>query len=124
MILLQLLVWLHLLCMVGAFGALLFAQLGLPADVRRQEAVARGISRVVNALIGAGLLAGAGLYGVKHGQAMGAHYNGVIGIKFGLLLAVGALVAMSRKPERGDALRTLACTLLAVAAFLGSSLIP
>ena len=124
MIVLHALIWVHLLCMVGAFGALLFAQLGLPAEVRRQEAVARGLSRLVNILIGVGLLAGAGLYGLKKGHLMGDHYNGVIGMKFGLLLAIGALVGMSKKPERGDAFRKLACALLAVAALLGSSLVP
>ena len=120
----HLVVWIHLICMVGALGALLFCQLGLPADLRRQDAVARGASRLVSILIGIGLLAGLGAYGIRKGHLMGAHYNAVIGIKFGLLLAVGALAGMSRKPERGDAFRGLAAALLAIAALLGSSLVP
>ncbi len=123
MIAIQILTWVHLICMVGAFGALLFCQLGLPADVRRQEAVARGLSRLVNILIGVGLLAGLGLYGLKHGHTLGPRYNGFIGAKFVLLVLTGGLVAMSRKPER-DVFRTQACVLLAVAALLGSSLMP
>lgn len=120
----QLLIWIHLICMVGAFGGLLLCQFALPADVRRQDAVARGASRVLNLLIGVGLLAGAAIYGLKKGQLMGPHYNAVIGVKFGLLLAVGALVGMSKKPERGDVMRNLACVLLALAALLGSTLVP
>lgn len=124
MIATKLLLWVHLICMVGAFGALLFGQFGLPVDVRRQDAVAARLSRLVNILIGVGFLAGVLVYGLKKAHTFPGHYNGIIGFKFAVLLAVGALVAMSRKPERGDAFRKLACALLAVAALLGSSLVP
>lgn len=114
----------HILCMIGAFGALLGCQAGLPAELRRGEALGRGISRIVNVLVGLGLLAGLALFGIKKGHLLGAHYSLVVGVKFGLLLAVGALVAMSKRPDRGDTLRNIACTLLAVAALLGSVALP
>lgn len=113
------LLWTHLLSLIGLFGGLLVMQAGLPAAVRNQPDVARGASKLFNALIGLGLLAGAGLYVVTHSYSLGAHVNGVIGVKFVLLLGVGALVGMSGKPGKGDQFRTIAMVLIALAAFAG-----
>ena len=69
-----------------------------------------------------GFLAGLLIYIIKDGPALGAHYNGIIGVKFVFLLGVGALNSISRKKVRGDALRWGAILLLAIAAFFGLSL--
>jgi hypothetical protein len=116
---LMILTWLHILCMIGAFGVLAGAQFGLPSDVRNREDVARGISKIGNIFIGIGLLASVAFYGMAKAHTFGAHYNGVIGTKFVLLLAVGALLGMSKKPGKGDTFRTVALVLIAVAALLG-----
>jgi hypothetical protein len=115
-------IWLHLLCMVGAFGGLLALRVALPADVRNGEGVRRRVSLLLNAMIGVGLLAGAVYYVLLDGHKLGGHFNGVIAVKFVLLLAVGGLLAASGRRERGDGLRDLATALLAVAALAGSSL--
>lgn len=114
--------WVHVMCMVGAFGGLLGVQLALPAELRRRDEVARGMAKLGNVLIGLGFVAGALSYGLRHGHKLGPHFNGVIGLKFVLLLAVGALLAMSRKPGKGDLFRTICIALLALAAFSGLSL--
>lgn len=122
MMLFGILTWVHLLCMIGAFGGLLAIQVAVPAAIRNSDEVARAVSRLGNLLIGLGFVAGALNYGLRHGHKLGAHFNGVMGVKFALLLAVGALLGMSRKPGKGDAFRTVALVLLAVAALCGSSL--
>ena len=119
---LVLLKWIHLLSVLGTFGGLLAIRFGLPASVRNQDAVARGSARLLNILLGVGLLAGLSLYFLKHGMAMGPHYNGVIGLKFVILIAVGGLIPMSKKPGKGDAFRTIAIVLLAIAALAGASI--
>ena len=116
------LLWIHLLSLIGAFGALLALQLILPRDLRAQAAVVRRFSQTVNWLVLIGFLAGLLIYIIKDGPALGAHYNGIIGVKFLFLLGVGALNSISRKKVRGDALRWGAILLLAIAAFFGLSL--
>ena len=117
-----LLKWIHLLCVLGTFGGLLAVRFGLPSTIRNSDEVARGSARLFNILIGVGLLAGLSIYFLKQGMAMGPHYNGVIGLKFVILVAVGGLIPMSKKPGKGDASRTIAIVLLAIAALAGSSL--
>lgn len=112
----------HLLCMICTLGGLLAIQLALPASVRNTEAVARGVSKFGNMFIGIGFLAGAASYGMRHGHLLGAHYNGVIAMKFVILLAVGALLAMSKKPGKGDLFRNVCIALLLIAAICGFSL--
>lgn len=107
--------WVHVLCMVGVFGGLLLVQLGLPATVRNEPATARRITRLLSILLGVGLLAGLAGYGFKQGHLMGGHFNGVIGLKFVLLLMVGGLLPLSRKEGRGDTIRWIALALLALA---------
>jgi hypothetical protein len=116
------LLWTHLLSLIGIFGGLLALRAGLPADVRNRPDVARGAAKLFNILLGIGLLAGVGLYIMTHGYARGAHVNGVIGVKMVLLLGVGAMVAMSGKPGKGDTFRTIAMVLIALAAFCGLTL--
>ncbi|HEY8241475.1 MAG TPA: hypothetical protein VIH35_08510 [Kiritimatiellia bacterium] len=111
---------LHILCMVGTFGGLLVFQFGLPAATRAQDINARAAARFLNVLLGLGFLVGATLYVLSRGWTFGPHYNGVIGLKFTVLLAVGGLLAASKKPGKGDTLRWIACVLLALAA--GSTL--
>lgn len=118
----QIILAVHVLAMVGAFGGLLVFQTALPPDARRDIRLARGLARVVNILIGLGLLAGAVRYGLLRGHTLGGHFNGVIALKFILLLAIGALVGISAKSERGDRLRGIAAFLLALAALLGSTI--
>ena len=106
--------WIHVLCMVGVLGGLLLVQLALPATVRNEPATARRITRVLSILLGMGLLAGLAGYGLKHGHLMGGHFNGVIGLKFALLLVVGGLLPLSRKEGRGDTIRWIALVLMAL----------
>lgn len=112
----------HILTMVGTFGGLLVYQLALPAAARASDENARGASKVLNILIGLGFLAGIAQFVIKKGWMLGPHYNGVMGLKFVLLLAVGALLGMSRKPGKGDTFRWIACGLLALAAASALSL--
>ena len=120
--LLLILKWVHILCMIGAFGGLLLFQYGLPASLRASDEATRTAIRLLNILIGAGFTAGLAVYVFSRGNLLGPHYNGVIGMKFMILLVVGALVPMSRKPGKGGAFRTVALVLLAVAALAGLSL--
>ncbi len=117
-----LLKWIHILCVIGTFGGLVAVRFGLPADVRNSDAVSRTSTRLFNILIGIGLLAGLSVYFMKQGMILGPHYNGVIGLKFVILVAVGGLIPMSRKPGKGDLFRTLAIVLLAIAALAGASI--
>ena len=107
--------WIHVLCMVGLFGGLLVVQLALPAQVRNDADIARRITRLLSILLGVGLLAGLAGYGLKQGHLMGGHFNGVIGLKFFILLIVGGLLPLSRKPGRGDRARWIALALMAFA---------
>lgn len=107
--------WIHVLCMVGLFGGLLVVQLALPAQVRNDADIARRITRLLSILLGVGLLAGLAGYGLKQGHLMGGHFNGVIGLKFFILLIVGGLLPLSRKPGRGDRVRWIALALMAFA---------
>lgn len=116
------LTWVHVLCMVGVFGGLLVVQFGLPAAVRNLDEVAKGVAKIGNILIGVGFLAGGAIYGMIKGHTLGSHFNGIIAVKFVILLAVGALLGMSKKAGRGDLFRTISLVLLAVAALCGSLL--
>ena len=109
--------WLHVLCMVGLFGGLLVVQFALPADVRNEATIARRITRLLSILLGIGLLAGLAGYGLKQGHLMGGHFNGVIGLKFVILLIVGGLLPLTRKEGRGDRVRWIILALLAFAVF-------
>lgn len=112
----ELLRWLHVLCMVGLLGGLVVFQLGLSTSARMDAANLRGATRLWNILLGVGLLAAVLMYGMVKGHTMGGHYNGVIGLKFIVLLAVGGLLPVAKKRAGGgDGLRWLCIVLLLVA---------
>lgn len=113
---------LHVVCVVGTLGGLLLVQLALPASVRNDAATGKRITRVLSVLLLLGLLAGALRYGLRHGEQLGAHFNGVIGFKFAILLLVGGLLPMSRKEGRGDKVRWLAIILLLLGALAAGTL--
>jgi hypothetical protein len=106
---------LHVLCMVGALGGLLMVQFGLPARARQDADNLRGANRLFNLLIGVGFLLGITLYTLKRGYTLGGHYNGVIGLKFVLLLGVGGLSVLMKRPGRGDGARLAAAGMMALA---------
>ena len=128
------LLWLHVLAMVGSVGALLAVQFVLPRETRNDPAVARRGARLLNTLLAAGFLAGLGAFVVKlrafkaAGIDFSSAYHALIGTKFLLLLAAGAVLGVAsarvRKDRAGAAhtLRTVALVLLVAAAFLGSLL--
>lgn len=120
--------WIHLLCMAGAFGALLAAEC-MPTAAWKDGTVEGRVLRLIHALIGIGFLAGLTTYIMRIDLAAAGSDPGrlhmTIGIKFLLLVGVGACTglasAMVRKGNAGAAgrLRWSAAILLAVAAFLG-----
>ena len=114
--------WIHVLCMVGVFGGLLLVQLALPAAVRNEASTARLITRFLSILLGVGLLAGLAGYGLKQGHRMGGHVNGVIGLKFALLLVVGGLLPLCRREGRGDRVRWVALVVMAFAVWAALTL--
>lgn len=113
----ELLRWIHVLCMVGLLGGLLVFQLGLSTSACMDAASIRGATRLWNILLAIGLLSAALMYGIARGHTMGGHYNGVIGLKLIILLAVGGLISASRRSARGDGLRWLCIFLLLLASF-------
>ena len=116
------LIWVHVLSMVGTFGGLIGFQTFLPVQFRKDPNVAAKAARFFSFLIGAGLIAGVLVYGVRKGHLLGPHFNGIIAVKFVILLAVGAALGMSKHPVRGELCRKISIALLALAAFLGTSL--
>lgn len=98
MLLLQkLALWVHVLGMVGAIGALAMAQWGLP----RGGASTAGSFRLPARLLGAGFVAGLIVLGVT--LHIGGAYPGYlhsVGTKFVLLLASGATLGIGAKAER------------------------
>ncbi len=119
--------WIHLLSMIGAFGVLLGAQLCTPpADAGQPRKDRQG--KVAAVLMAAGLLAGLVALSLKvkalEGE-MPEHLMSTISMKFLLLLAAGAATGIaSRKFSLGKAaaasgLRWVAIVALAAAALLG-----
>ncbi len=118
----EILRWAHVVCMVGLLGGLLVYQFGLSTAARSDAATLRGATRLWNLLLLLGLLFGALMYGMARGHTLGGHYNGVVGLKFIILLAVGGLLPVAkRKPDAGG-IRLLCILLLLVASFTGFSL--
>ncbi len=120
--------WIHLLSMIGTFGALLFYQFGLSRAQRDDLDLARRLGRVCNLLIGIGFVAGlAGYYFTMKisGGGVPGRFHMTVGVKFILLLGIGACLgvggAMHKKgnTELASHLRWGALGLLALAAFLG-----
>jgi hypothetical protein len=111
--------WLHILSIIGAFGVLLGYQMILPKDMREQAEASRAIGKIVNWMVMIGFLAGLTYYFARDGLNRGPHYNGIIAVKFLMLLGVGALVAISKNRPMADALRWGAIILIAIAALFG-----
>lgn len=110
--------WLHILCMISLLGGLLAFQFGLSTPSRMDAADLRGVTRFWNILITIGLLSGIGLYLNMRGYEMRGHFNGVIGMKFIILVIVGGLLAAARRnPAKGDAFRWWCVLLLLIASF-------
>jgi hypothetical protein len=84
-------------------------------SIEEDADIARRITRLLSILLGIGLLAGLAGYGLKQGHLMGGHFNGVIGLKFVILLMVGGLLPLTRKEGRGDRVRWILLALLAFA---------
>lgn len=118
----QLVLWVHIVCMISALGALLATQTVLTPDIRNHPNTARSIARLVNILIGIGFLGGISYYALLHGHTMGPHYNGVIGVKFVFLLGAGSLIGISKKNAKGDLFRWCGFGLLLLASLFGATL--
>jgi len=124
-------IWIHLLCMIGAFGGLLTAQLALS---REDGSHHLAILKPVNLMLAIGLVAGLTAYFLKikdasvSGEEIVGAVHMVVGIKFLILLGVGGCSGMAAgltkkgKWEAAGRLRWIATGLLAIAAYLGVSL--
>ena len=121
--------------MLGAFGVLLATQFALPAETRDIPRIAKRILSLANILTGIGLLAGFGLYfltikiaNLPDAAPLGENLHLAIGMKFMILLAVGACLGMGypmvRKGnvEGANTLRWIALALMATAAAIASIL--
>ncbi len=114
----ELLRWAHVTCMVGLLGGLLVYQIGLSTAARADAATLRSATRLWNILLGLGLLLGALMYGKVNGHTLGGHFNGVVGFKFLVLLAVGGLLPVARRGgARADGIRRICILLLLAASF-------
>jgi hypothetical protein len=98
MLLLQkLALWVHVLGMIGAVGALAMAQWGLP----RGHTTPPGNFRLPAQLLGVGFVAGLIVLGVTfHIGGVYPGYLHSVGTKFVLLLASGATLGIGAKAER------------------------
>jgi len=118
----NLLLWLHIVCMISVIGTLLSTQLCTTAEYRNSPDPSRAIARLANILLGVGFLAGLTYYILIDGMSRGAHYNGVVAMKFIFLLGTGALLGISKKTDRGDGLRWIAFGLMLAASLFGITL--
>ena len=127
----ELSVWIHLLTMVGAFGTLLVSLLGWSAEQKKDPDLNRRTNRFASQLIAVGFLAGLAAYfftikvSVATDIDLPSSLHMTVGIKFLLLLGVGACLGISSGMIRKERLSTaagqrgLAAGLLAIAALLG-----
>lgn len=118
----RLLLWVHILCMVGVMGALLSVQTCIPPELRNNASPSRCFARLANILLGVGVLAAIGYYLLVGGLAHGPHYNGVIGVKFVLMLGAAGLIGVSKRTDRGDTFRWIAFGLMLLASLFGTTL--
>jgi len=119
---LSLLVWVHIISMVGCIGALLSMQTCIPTDDRNLASPSRKIARLCNILLAVGFVSIIAYYILSGGHTRGAHYNGVIGVKFVFFLGAGALIGISKTTDKGDGLRWIALALLLLASLFGTTL--
>lgn len=117
-----LLLWLHILAMVGTIGVLVGMQVCCPSDQRNHADPSRRVARLANSLLAIGFIAALAYYGFTAGHIKGPHYNGIIGLKFVFLLGAGAVIGISKTTDKGDPLRWTAIALLVLASLFGVSL--
>lgn len=134
MILKQLCVFVHVLCMLGAFGGLLMLQFGLPRDVRDSSDTASVAGRLPAMLIAVGFVAGFLIYWLNIRYAANNHEqlpaleHSIIGIKFLLLLAAGAFMGLTSRylkddqPGKACIYRGMSLVVMGIAALLGLSI--
>ncbi len=134
MILKQICIYVHVLCMLGAFGGLLMIQFGLPRDVRDSTGSAGVANRLPSMLIGVGFLAGFLIYwlnisfAAKVGEQLPMLEHSVIGIKLLLLVAAGGFMGLTsrymkdEKPGNAAIYRGMSILVLGLAALLGLSI--
>lgn len=118
----NLLLWLHIVSMVGAIGVLLATQLCVDKEIRNQAEPSRRVARLANILIAVGFVSALTYYLLTEGQTKGPHYNGVIGVKFLFLLGSGAVIGISKRTDKGDGLRWVAFALLLLSSLFASTL--
>jgi len=118
----ELLRWLHIVCMIGLLGGMLVYQLGLSYPSRIDAADLRGVTQVWNILLLGGLITGLSMYAQVKGHTLGPHFNGVIAVKFSILIAVGGLLALAKRRSRSDGLRWISIALLLVASLAAFTL--
>ena len=119
----SLLLWIHLLSMIGAFGVLLGDLVGLHKATRANA----GAARLASLLLAVGLPAGLWLYRLKIAAGWGAlGLHRTIGIKFVLLVGAGAFLGIASKqfrngrPAPAAKLQGAAVALLAMAALVAA----
>ena len=125
------LLWAHLLCMVGSFGALLILQLGLPAATREDPAAARSALRFITFMVLAGFVIGVAAYVFKivaasrAGGELPSATHMLVGMKFMIMMLVAGCLGMASSSVRKSkfavalGLRWSAVGLLALAALMG-----
>jgi hypothetical protein len=134
MILKQLCVFVHVLCMLGAFGGLLMIQFGLPREVRDSSETASVAGRLASMLIGVGFIAGFIIYWLNIQYAANNHEHlpglehSIVGIKFLLLIAAGGFMGLTsrymkaQQPGKAGIYRGMSMVVMAIAALLGLSI--
>lgn len=123
-----LLLFLHLISTLGAFGVLLMTQFGLSIEQRRGKAGKRGM-RLTQFMLLVGLAAGMVLFvSLIRAGDLGPYFHMVVGTKFLLLLGAGAcigLASVKAKQEKFGSARWLGIAtlvIMALAAALASTL--
>ena len=118
----SLILWAHILSMVSSIGVLLGIQVCTDKEFRNHADPSRRVARLANILLAIGLVAALSYYFLTGGSTKGPHYNGVIGVKFLMLLGAGAVIGISKKTDKGDLLRWIAITLMVLASLFGTTL--
>lgn len=127
----QIALWIHLLCMVGCFGMVLAAHISSKAHTKETLATDKTLS-IAAMVLGLGLVAGIVVFLLKAKLAaeLPSQFMMFITIKLLLLVAAGGSLAMASKNARkGDAEagkvgRLVALASIASAALLGVLLSP
>jgi len=124
--------WIHVLCAIGSFGALLALEFAVPTELRRQLVipVARLATFLLAGAFVAGLLTYYGVIATVSATAppLTGAFHMKVGLKFLCLIGIGALLGMTsaragRQAETNTTwIRYAAMGLLALAALIAVSL--